>query len=177
MATATFIPVEEYLHTSYRPDVDYVDGELQERNLGEQWHSLVQGMIVTIFKQHRKDWGLRSLTEQRVQVTPGRFRVPDVCAVRSTDPIIPILNTPPVLCVEVLSPEDRFQRTLVRARDFIGMGTPYVWIIDPESRQIHIMDASGDPVQLRGDVLTLPGTPVHISVAEIFEEIDEAPTA
>ncbi len=49
MATTTFIPVEEYLHTSYRPDVDYVDGELQERNLGEQYHSVVQATVAAIF--------------------------------------------------------------------------------------------------------------------------------
>ena len=29
--TAVFIPVEEYLSTVYEPDMDYVDGELQER--------------------------------------------------------------------------------------------------------------------------------------------------
>ena len=72
MATTTFIPIEEYLHTSYHPDVDYVDGELQERNLGEQWHSVVQKTISALFYMHRKDWGLRSLTEQRVQVHATR---------------------------------------------------------------------------------------------------------
>ena len=28
MAVGTFVSVEEYLHTSYRPDCDYVDGVL-----------------------------------------------------------------------------------------------------------------------------------------------------
>jgi hypothetical protein len=35
MATNVLIPVSEYLKTSYSPDCDYVDGEVQERNLGE----------------------------------------------------------------------------------------------------------------------------------------------
>ncbi len=35
MATKALIPVSEYLRTSYSPDCDYVDGEVQERNLGE----------------------------------------------------------------------------------------------------------------------------------------------
>ena len=35
MAVGTLVSVEEYLHTSYQPDCDYVDGEVQERNLGE----------------------------------------------------------------------------------------------------------------------------------------------
>ncbi len=177
MATATFIPVEEYLHTSYRPDVDYVDGELEERNLGEQWHSVVQKTIAAIFYMRRKDWGLRSLTEQRVQVNATRYRIPDVCVVSSADPIEPILHTPPLLCVEVLSPEDRFSRTLKRVQEFIRMGVPQVWIIDPNSRDIWTVSDDGNPVQLRGDALTLTGTPVRIPIAEIFEEIDEAPKA
>ena len=33
MAAGVLIPVEEYLRTSYRPDCDYVDGEVLGRNL------------------------------------------------------------------------------------------------------------------------------------------------
>jgi hypothetical protein len=36
MATSVHIPLGEYLKTTYRPDRDYVDGELQERNLGQR---------------------------------------------------------------------------------------------------------------------------------------------
>jgi len=81
METTTYIPVSEYLATSYQPDCDYVDGEVRERNLGEQPHGLVQGAIASIFRQRRKEWGLRSIPEQRVQVGPTRFRIADVCVV------------------------------------------------------------------------------------------------
>ena len=43
MGVATLVPVEEYLSTSYDPDCDYVDGELEDRNVGEKGHSKVQG--------------------------------------------------------------------------------------------------------------------------------------
>ena len=42
MATRALIPVEVYLTCVYRPDCDYVDGEVLERNLGEREHSYVQ---------------------------------------------------------------------------------------------------------------------------------------
>jgi hypothetical protein len=42
MSSATRVSVQEYLAASFDPDRDYVDGELQERNLGEQPHSLTQ---------------------------------------------------------------------------------------------------------------------------------------
>ena len=41
MGTTTTIPVSEYLATTYRPDCDYVDGEIQERNLGEYDHGRI----------------------------------------------------------------------------------------------------------------------------------------
>lgn len=175
MATTLYISSEEYLATSYRPDCDYVDGELRERILGDQWHGLVQGMIAAIFKQNRHTWGLRSITEQRVQVLPTRFRVPDVCVVPATDPIRGILRTAPVLCVEVLSPEDRFQRVLERVQEYTRMGVPHVWIIDPISREIWTVSGGGGPIPLDRTELTLSNTKVRIPVAEIFAEIDEAP--
>jgi hypothetical protein len=42
MGTATLISLDTYLTTSYEPDVDYVDGVLEERNVGEYDHNIVQ---------------------------------------------------------------------------------------------------------------------------------------
>lgn len=33
--TPTLLSIEEYLRSSYHPDADFVDGEIEERNLGE----------------------------------------------------------------------------------------------------------------------------------------------
>ena len=35
MKAPVLVPVEEYLRTTYRPDCDYVDGEVLERNVGD----------------------------------------------------------------------------------------------------------------------------------------------
>ena len=42
MSVETLISVEEYLSTSYDPDVEYVDGVLVERNAGDWLHTTVQ---------------------------------------------------------------------------------------------------------------------------------------
>jgi hypothetical protein len=34
------VSLKEYLATSYDPDVEYVDGVLEERNIGDWLHSL-----------------------------------------------------------------------------------------------------------------------------------------
>ena len=131
--TRTLISVEEYLATSYRPDCDYVDGEVVERNLGEWDHSSTQGAIFLYMGVRKKKWGIIIVPEQRVQVKPGRFRVPDLCVLLN-EPGEQILTKPPFLCIEVLSPEDRMKRVKERVTDYLEMGVPNVWVFDPEDQ-------------------------------------------
>ena len=49
MATPVLIPVSDYLNTAYRPDCDYIDGEVRGRNAGEKPHGLLQGILFSIF--------------------------------------------------------------------------------------------------------------------------------
>jgi Uma2 family endonuclease len=118
MASTTLIPVSEYLSTTYRPDCDYIEGELQERNLGERPHSFPQAILVAIFNTNRRAWRIVAGTEIRVQVGTNRFRVPDGAVLRRSDPMDPIVKTAPLICIEVLSPEDRLQRMQERIDDY-----------------------------------------------------------
>jgi|SRR3954453_6076847 hypothetical protein len=92
MATGSLVSVREYLSTSYRPDCDYIDGVVLERNVGEKDHSRLQTEIAFYYRSHRKEWGLWGFVELRVQVAATRFRVPDVCLTLG-DPAGPILTT------------------------------------------------------------------------------------
>lgn len=47
MATAPgLIPIEEYMHISYSPDCEYIDGVIVERNVGLGKHSFTQGEVL-----------------------------------------------------------------------------------------------------------------------------------
>jgi len=133
MAT-TAVTIEEYLSISYRPDCDYIDGEVQERNLGEFDHARLQTAIAIYFGARRKEWGIRVVVEQRVQVSPTRFRIPDVCVILG-EPTSQILREPPFICIEILSPEDRVSRMNERVADYLQFGVPYVWVVDPQTRE------------------------------------------
>lgn len=177
MATAVHIPVSEYLRTSYEPDCDYVDGGLVERHTGTEWHSLMVSAIGALFTINRHSWRLRATVVQRIRTSAKLYRVADVCVVPSLRPITGIIAEPPTLCVEVLSPEDRFGRILERVQEYTRMGVPHVWIIDRISREIWTVQGNGGPVPLEGTELMLPDTPIRIPVADIFAGIDEAPPA
>jgi Uma2 family endonuclease len=135
MATATQISVTEYLKTSYRPDRDYVDGEVLERNLGERDHSQPQALLAAYFLARRTEWGLWALTEQRVQVAQHRFRIPDVCVLRADAPYEQVVSAPPLICIEILSKDDSFASIVHRLDDYLAMGVANVWVIDPRLRR------------------------------------------
>jgi Uma2 family endonuclease len=133
MAT-TAVTIEEYLSTDYEPDCDFVDGEIQERNLGEIDHSRLQLAIGSYFYARRNEWGISAYTEQRVQVSASRFRIPDVCVIIG-EPSGQILRNPPFICIEIVSPEDRISRTSEKIADYLRFGVPYVWVLDPKTRK------------------------------------------
>ena len=135
MPAAELTSVREYLSTAYRPDCDYVDGFVVERNLGECDHGRLQMAVSGYFYVRRKQWGIHVVPEQRVQVTPTRFRVPDVCVVLGEEPKDQIFRTPPFICIEILSKDDRLPDMQERVGDFLRFGVPYVWILDPRSRK------------------------------------------
>ena len=81
MRTATQISADEYLHTTYHPDVDFVDGVLEDRNLGETGHATLQGLIAFHLMQQRRTTGIHvmngsaasnpiALSEYRISLLP-----------------------------------------------------------------------------------------------------------
>ena len=171
MSSATLISVEEYLGTSYRPDCDYVDGELRERNLGELEHSRLQTAIAAWFWAHQREWNILPVVEQRVQVSPSRYRIPDISVLRRDQPMEPIVRVPPLICIEVLSKADTLRAMRERVNDFLKFGVEHVWFLDPDSREAFIADHGGFHAPSDA-VLSVPGTPVHLPLRAIFAELD-----
>jgi hypothetical protein len=61
--------LDHYLQTDFRPDCDYVDGEILERNVGEHEHAFLQSLLATLINANRHQWGCTALTELRMQVS------------------------------------------------------------------------------------------------------------
>jgi Uma2 family endonuclease len=167
MATTTSISVEEYLHSSYEPDMEYIDGRLEERNVGEIEHSEVIAVILGWFIKHALEWRIRVLPDVRTQVLPNRFRVPDIalCARSSQDKRI--VREAPLVVIEVLSPEDRINRYHQRIADYRAMGVKAIWVIDPENRRG--WDCStGNWIETADFRLA----PVYMNLAEVLAELE-----
>ena len=169
MTTAALISVDEYLRTCYRPDCDYLEGRVVERNVGEYDHARVQAKLVAFLYNREGEWELRVVSEQRVQVKPRRFRIPDVCAVRAQDPVEQIFRRPPLLCAEVLSKDDTLRETEQRVKDYLDLGVECVWVLDPGRRQAWSYTAAGGRKEVH-ETLRVPGTPIEVPLAAVLGE-------
>jgi Uma2 family endonuclease len=169
MATAaSVISVEEYLSQTYEPDCDYVDGQLEERNLGETDHSWLQMAVSGYFYARRKEWNITVLPEQRVQVKRARYRVPDVCIVLGPKPSDQILTKPPFVCIEIVSPDDRMSRIEIRIADYLAMGVSYVWVLDPQTQQAYVATTAEGLREVKTGVLRTENPTMEVPLSEVF---------
>jgi len=170
MATATRIPVEVYLSSCYEPDAEYVDGVIEERSMGEYDHSSWQHAIEFWFGKHALQWGIRVRPELRVQVSIGKFRVPDVTILDRNLPIEQIITHPPIAVFEILLPEDTLACMMTKLGDYERMGIQTILVIDPEGRNYRFSAGSLEP--LTQTVFTLPGSACRFDLAEIEKLLD-----
>ena len=170
MATVTHIPIQEYLGSTYRPDCEYVDGEVRERNVGKWEHARVQWLLAFWFGSHEKQWGIVGSTEQRIRVAENRVRVPDL-VVLTAGAQPDVLTDPPLLVIEILSPDDTYSDTQERAQDYRAMGVGTVWIIDPKTRTGRMCSGAEWVEAAR---LEVKGTPLFVELAEIFSQLASA---
>ena len=169
MPTGILVSEEEYLHTSYEPDCEFEDGVLIERNVGTIDHGKLQAALTAYFFRRRKAWNLLVVTEVRTRARAGKYMIPDLCIVDGPEPTGRILQSPPLLWIEILSPEDRPLRVNRKVQAVLEFGVPYVWIIDPETLESELHTAE-KRTPLEDGVLRIPGTEIVVPLGEIFED-------
>ena len=143
MSIETLVPLSEYLDRGFEPDCEYIDGVLLERHVGKRKHSRMQALIGGALHAQEGPAGAVVLIAQRLQITATRVRIPDLCVIRASDPDDQVVTHPPVLCVEILSPDDSMSEMQERVEDYLRIGTAMVWIVDPWRRKAYADDGSG----------------------------------
>jgi Uma2 family endonuclease len=168
MAVTTQVSVEEYLRTSYDPDCEYVDGEVLDRNVGELDHGSVQKALLLYLGVRERKLGIFVIQEQRLQLNARHYRVPDLMILAGGKPKEQIITRPPLVCIEVLSPEDRASRMIKKIPDYLVFGVRDVWVLDPRSKQAFSHTSSGmHPVE--NGLLRTDNPLIEIPLSEIFD--------
>jgi Uma2 family endonuclease len=170
MATLVTLPVEEYLRTAYDPDMEYVDGQLVERNVGEHFHSRLQLLVAALLLSRERQRRYRVFTELRIRIGPARYRIPDICVVALPYKVSSILERPD-LAIEIVSPDDRFSTVLEKVAEYLQAGIANVWIVDPYQRVVFEADSAGvREAPSRRVTTNLTG---EVDFAELFAALDE----
>ncbi len=130
--------MDEYLATSFRPDQEYLDGELRPRAAAERIHGRVLSLLTGWFGGLEEQYRYLTFLAVRTRVSLTRVRLPDFVLAPPDSPFGPALTTPPLLAIDVLSAHDRYKDLRARAQDLTAMGAEAVWLLDPEEQKLFV---------------------------------------
>jgi hypothetical protein len=183
--TPTLLSIDEYLNTDFHPDCDFVDGQIEHRRppegfyteqemkelfVGEWEHNRLQMLMGMWFGMHEGEWPIKAVTEQRTCVSPTRIRICDVSIVRADAPYERVTLTPPLLCIEILSPRDRKSLAKIVLEDYRRMGVPNTWLVDPIKRLAWIYEG-GDLHPVPTERLEIPGAPIYLPLSDLLDKL------
>jgi len=167
MGFGTLIPVEEYLHTSYDPDVEYVDGVLVERNVGDWLHSLIQSNLIFVIRSRYPH--VYVLPELRSKTTETRYRLPDVCVLLLAAPKTRYLLDAAYLAIEILSEDDSMSKMMEKLAEYERKGVLNIWVIDPRLNTMSVYTA-GTLQEVKDTVTTIGEPRLELTRNEIFQQ-------
>lgn len=187
MATVTtkkLMTAEEFYQWANHPDnrdkyCELERGEIVEMSRPGKIHGLVCANVVWVlggYARHRKKGYVCSNdTGVVVERDPDTVRGPDVMffedAARFEDVEEKYGKKPPLLAVEVLSPNDTTGKITRRISEQKRFGTRLIWVIDPDARNVVVYQPGKEEKEVgEGEELTgedvLPD--LRVRVTELF---------
>jgi Uma2 family endonuclease len=171
---AALIDVQEYLSTSYEPDMEFINGILVERNVGSIPHSRLLGILIGYLQQNCGDAivlpGARLLMGAAAN---RKYRIPDVMVVER--PITPgkVVTDVPALTIEIISPDDRFDEVLEKCVEYAALRVPNVVVLDPDHKRLYMFTESALCI-MQSAIVTFPKSKRSLEIAgSIFDGLDE----
>jgi len=161
MSTSALISVEEYLRRTEKPNCEYFDGLLYPKAMPTGFHGLLEFFLVEMLRRA----GLQAAPEVTVRISPTRYLIPDVIAAAQIQDPYP--TEPVLLCVEILSPEDRLGAVLAKCEQYHEWGVPFCWVIDINKRTAWTYPAQGEPAHVE----ILEAGEIRIRVEQLFASL------
>jgi Uma2 family endonuclease len=178
MATLT---LEKFLlQPETKPATEYACGEAFQKPMPDGPHAAIQGFLMVVLYPFLARTKLgKALPELRcIFGPPGHERtyVPDLSVVAAAHlPVRRHLLAPPLVAIEVLSPDQHRPRFLDKIQFYLLYGVQLVWVFDPETRTVSVQTPSQE-ARVLGTGATLSGGDVlpgfSVRVDDIFAEMD-----
>ena len=169
MATSTRVSFEEYFRTHHEPECELIDGELRPKPMPTRPHSRMQAKLQKLLWSDEKLGRGEALPEQSLVLTDGTVLIPDIvfCLPGQSVDEHQVLNTPPLLCVEIISPSQSFSELHEKCCHYLRWGVPYCWIIDPVRHLAWQIESDEMPREIRADGSLRAGD-IEVTLADLF---------
>ncbi len=168
MATKTQITAEQYLHTTFEHDAEFVHGEIVERSMPTYIHARIQALLSFFFETQKRQVAMFVCTELRLKLQPDVFRIPDVSVFIGTPPHQAVPDSPPAIVIEILSKDDRHSDLMEKLEEYRVWGVPNIWVIDPATKRFFIYTERGLE---NASSLSLPDYSFELTPADLFSEL------
>jgi Uma2 family endonuclease len=167
VSASTHISAEQYLHMTFEHDAELVRGEIVERSMPDNVHSLIQYLILMRLGTLAAKCSLHPRPELRLKIASDTFRVPDVCVFTSA-PTDRVPDKAPLVVIEILSKDDRHVDVMQKLEEFHVWGVPYIWLVDPITKRLFTYSEQG----FRSvSSLVLAEYPFQLTPADLFSEL------
>jgi Uma2 family endonuclease len=160
--TAGSLTIAEFIEKYSRAEraYEYWHGEVIPKAMPTWIHAFLQSLIIKLLFEI----GYKPGPEVDLRIDPDVIPRPDIIATRGKMEH-PYPTKAVEVVVEILSPDDRMSYLLEKCRSYEAWGFEYIYVVDPDSRQVFRWTARG---------LETVEQLVSIPVAQIWSALDEA---
>ena len=167
MASATqLLTLEEFRcrYAEEKPYYEYWFGEAVQKSVPTWLHALLVKILVNALDRA----GYVSGPELELRIDPDWQPKADVAGSLIIEQPYP---TKPIdVVAEVLSPDDRMQRVIEKCRQYVRIGIPAIFVLDPELRYAWEWSRETENLE-RISIMVLPNGG-QIIVADLWKELD-----
>ena len=179
-STTTLVTADEFSAMHHERPSELIRGEVVEMTSPGSRHGQVCGNVTYILNTWARSqsipWNVIGndagvLTE----LDPDSVRGPDVYAIRNDrlpNGVLPVghMTVAPELCVEVMSPSDRWREIHSKVGELFQAGVLEVWVIDPARRRVHLYQSDDEPTVLDASdkLASLALAGLEFGVQELF---------
>lgn len=180
--TNGLITADELLHMVDVGRCELVKGEIIQMTPPGWEHGNVAMEIGRLLANHVRLYRLGKVTAAEtgfiIARNPDTVRAPDagfIAKERVPRQGVPKQYVPfaPDLAVEVMSPDDRWNKVKTKVREWLDAGTRMVWVVNPKRRTVHVARPKQPERVLReNDILSGEDVVIgfEVTVKELFSE-------
>ena len=165
MATSALITAEQYIAMHFEREPELVHGELVERPLPTFPHGELQLEIGSRLRALRRSYPVHTGAEVRVRIAADLYRIPDIAMWTGPEPPPALPDSPPLLVVEISSPDDRFNDLMQKCAEYQTWGVQHIWLVEPELKRCHVYN-NGSLTEVAR--FALPQFSLEILAADLF---------